>query len=109
MRLRMRHRIIGSSYSSVCRKAPPRAFTLIEVLVVIAIIAIRAALLLPVLSKAKEKAWTVNCLSNLKQLEVCWHCYAVDNQDILPPNDSIMLASTNSSSLASGVSWCPDH
>ena len=83
------------------------AFTLIELLVVIAIIAILAALLLPGLARAKQKAWTVGCLSNLKQLETCWHLYALDNNDVLPPNDSITYIGGGDASA--NVSWCPDH
>jgi prepilin-type N-terminal cleavage/methylation domain-containing protein len=86
------------------------AFTLIELLVVIAIIAILASMLLPALNRAKQEALTTGCLNNLRQLEVCFHLYAVDNQDVMPPNNSIMgFSGPTTTTLASGVSWCPDH
>src|SRR5438477_467442 len=78
----------------------PRAFTLIELLVVIAIIAILAAILFPVFIQAREKARTITCASNLKQLGVAIAMYRSDYDEMNPryrfcpdlPGDPLCLA-----------------
>jgi prepilin-type N-terminal cleavage/methylation domain-containing protein len=63
-----------------------KAFTLIELLVVVAIIAILAALLLPVLARAKAAGYKAKCINNQSQLIRAWHLYSIDNRGVLVTN-----------------------
>jgi len=74
-------------------------FSLVEVLVVIAVIAILAAMLLPALSTSKSRTQTIVCVNNLRQLSICWYLYAGDHHDLMVPNDNIAGG-------APGPSWC---
>ncbi len=85
------HGRLGEASLPTPRAIRPKArwaFTLIELLVVIAIIAILAALLLPALANAKERARRAGCISNIRQFLLATHMYADDNEQRLPSGAS---------------------
>ena len=88
-------------------KGNGQGFTLIELLVVIAIIAILAALLLPALSSAKDRAKGISCISNMKQLQLAAILYGNNNEDSMPAN--VSLAGGNTLNWEAGTFASPKN
>ena len=84
-----------------------KRFSLIELLIVVAVIAILVGLLLPALNKARETAQAINCVSNLKQIGVGLAAYTADNDDyLIPARDRRFNGNVSALALPSGwIEW----
>jgi prepilin-type N-terminal cleavage/methylation domain-containing protein len=80
----------------------PGAFTLVELLVTVAVIAVLAGLLLPALTSAHERARRVHCVSNLRQIHLAITMYADEHQDWLPTTFEVKKTVLKADELAKG-------
>ncbi|MEI7729336.1 MAG: prepilin-type N-terminal cleavage/methylation domain-containing protein [Verrucomicrobiota bacterium] len=106
-------RIRGRHQCASAQRFERAGFTVVELLIVIAIIAVLAAIMLPALNRSMEQGRSIHCLNNLKQLQLCWNMYADDNEEELPPNyfnfNPGLNVRTSSASSPNNVSWCPGN
>ena len=85
---------------------PRKAFTLIELLIVIAIIAILASMLLPVLSKARERGLRAQCLSNLREWGLAEQIYGTDNNSALTSDGGWNVTGPQGQPIVGAGNWC---
>ncbi len=99
--------VISTSYGRTVRnqqRQSPSGFSLVELMVVIAVVAIMASLLLPALNRTKEQARATACRSNMKQLSLAFLMYAEDNDDTLPWPGGVGRAISSPEAYA--PDWC---
>jgi type II secretory pathway pseudopilin PulG len=96
------------------RKNREAGFTFVELLVVLATVAVLAIMVLPTIASTKPSSQAFQCLENLRQLTLGWQMYAQDNSDLLPPNCEIgeQPTSPNDPNILPGgkyIQWCPGN